>query len=158
MAVDDRISFFGVGIQTLEPRFEVISIQTLEPRFEGISIVTNNYTFGTFLVTDTDNNPIEGAVVSITSTQTNPSNFIGDLSGTTNKEGSFTISGSSTTGTTLRISKEGFNTYTGPLNQSNFEEGQTITLSQPTPVKKIWTTNKGNIMFNPNDTVLIEIS
>ena len=77
MAVDDRISFFGVGIQTLEPRFEVISIQTLEPRFEGISIVTNNYAFGTFLVTDTDNNPIEGALVSITSTQTNPSNFIG---------------------------------------------------------------------------------
>ena len=146
MAVDDRISFFGVGIQTLEPRFE------------GISIVTNNYAFGTFLFTDTDNNPIEGALVSITSTQTIPSNFIGDLSGTTNSEGIFNISGSSTTGTTIRISKEGFNTYTGPLNQSNFEEGQTITLSQPTPVKKIWNTNKGNIMFNPNNTVLIEIS
>ena len=158
MAVDDRISFFGVGIQTLEPRFEGISIQTLEPRFTGISIVTNNYTFGTLLVADTNNNPIEGALVSITSTQTNPVNFIGDLSGTTNSEGIFNISGSSTTGTTIRISKEGFNTYTGPLNQSDFDGGQTITLSQPSPVKKIWNTNKGNIMFNPNNTVLIEIS
>ena len=46
-------------------------------------------------------------------------------------------------------------------NQHHLATSSFVTTSEVTvPVagKKIWNTNKGNIMFNPNDTILIEIS
>ena len=48
-----------------------------------------------------------------------------------------------------------------PQNRHHLTTGSYATsdvVTVPVPSKKIWTTNKGNIMFNPNDTVLIEIS
>ena len=42
------------------------------------------------------------------------------------------------------------------LTTSSFVASTSVTV--PVAGKKIWNTNKGNIMFNPNDTILIEIS
>ena len=144
MAVDDRISFYG------------IAIQSSTPRLNGIAILTNNFFNGDILVTDPTSIPISNATVTIESTQTNPAYYIGNISGSTDTNGIFIATGSSTTGTTLTIEADGYNTYIGPLIANDYDNGMTVVLSQGG--KKIWNTNKGNIMFNPNDTILIEIS
>ena len=156
MAVDDRITFYGVSILASTPRLLGLSILSEQPTFKGISILTNNYFSGDILITDPSGNTISGATIDITSTQTHPNNYGGDISGITNSEGIFSATGSSTTGTTVTIEADGYTTYTGPLNSNQFNDGATIVLFEGG--KKIWNTNKGNIMFNPNDTILIEIS
>ena len=112
-------------------------------------------------VTDQSGTAIAGASVSIVSTQTHPSNYIGDLSGTTDAEGIFIATGSSTTGTTLTVEADGYNTYIGSLpstDLSGYNSSYQITLSEAGgSSKKIYTTNKGNILINPNDTILIEL-
>ena len=65
--------------------------------------------------------------------------------------------GSSTTGTTLKISKTGYTTYEGPLNASLYESSIYSIETSGGSSKKIYTTNKGNILINPNDTILIEL-
>ena len=147
MAVDDRILFYGAAIMSDTPRFY------------GASIVTNNYMNGDILVVDGETSePIIGATITITSTQTNPIHYVGDLTGTTNSDGIFTATGSSTTGTTLTIEADGFTTYTGPLTSTDYDFGLTMPLFKGGGAsKKIYTTNKGNILINPNDTVLIEL-
>tara|TARA_B100000035_G_C21014070_1_gene560969 strand:+ start:991 stop:1470 length:480 start_codon:yes stop_codon:yes gene_type:complete len=159
MAVDDRILFYGAAIQSDTPRFYGASIVADTPRFYGASIVTNNYMNGDILVIDGETSePINGATITITSTQTNPIHYVGNLSGTTNSDGIFTATGSSTTGTTLTIEANGFTTYTGPLTSTDYDFGLTIPLFKGGGTsKKIYTTNKGNILINPNDTVLIEL-
>ena len=147
MAVDDRILFYGAAIMSDTPRFFGAAI---------MSIVSNNYFNGDIQVIDAESAPIAGATVTIISTQTNPAYYIGDISGSTDSNGIFSATGSSTTGTTLTIEADGYTTYTGPLVSTEYDYGMTVVLSQGG--KKIWNTNKGNIMFNPDDTILIEIS
>ena len=71
--------------------------------------------------------------------------------------------GSSTTGTTVTVTATGYTTYVGPLqgiDTSGFNDTQTIVLTAASTAaasKKIYTTNKGNILINPNDTILIEL-
>ena len=111
MAVDDRILFYGAAIMSDTPRFYGASIVADAPRFYGATIVTNNYMNGDILVVDGETSePIIGATITITSTQTNPIHYVGDLTGTTNSDGIFTATGSSTTGTTLTIEADGFTT------------------------------------------------
>jgi len=158
MAVDDRILFYGAAIMSDTPRFYGASIVADAPRFYGATIVTNNYMNGDILAIDGETaQPIVGATVTITSTQTNPSHYVGDLTGTTNSDGIFTATGSSTTGTTLTIEADGFTTYVGPLTSTDYDFGLTIPLFKGGASKKIYTTNKGSILINPNDTVLIEL-
>lgn len=158
MAVDDRISFYGIAIQSSTPRLNGIAIQSSTPRLNGIAILTNNFFNGDILVTDSTSTPISNATVTIESTQTNPAYYIGNISGSTDTNGIFIATGSSTTGTTLTIEADGYNTYTGPLMANDYDNGMTVVLSQGGgSSKKIYTTNKGNILINPNDTVLIEL-
>lgn len=159
MAVDDRILFYGAAILSDTPRFYGASIIADTPRFYGASIVTNNYMNGDILVIDGETSePIVEATITIISTQTNPIHYVGNLTGTTNSNGIFTATGSSTTGTTLTIEADGFTTYTGPLTSTDYDFGLTIPLFKGGGAsKKIYTTNKGNILINPNDTVLIEL-
>jgi hypothetical protein len=158
MAVDDRISFYGVAIQSSTPRFNGIAIQSSTPRLNGISILSNNFFNGEILVIDSTDNPINNATVTIESTQTNPAYYIGNISGSTDIDGIFIATGSSTTGTTLTVEVDGYNTYTGPLASNGYDNGMSVVLSQGGgSSKKIYTTNKGNILINPNDTILIEL-
>lgn len=159
MAVDDRISFYGIAIQSSTPRLNGIAIQSSTPRLNGVSILADNFFNGNILVTDSTSNPISNATVTIESTQTNPAYYIGDISGSTDADGIFIATGSSTTGTTLTVEADGYNTYTGPLISNDYDNGMTVVLSQGGggSSKKIYTTNKGNILINPNDTILIEI-
>jgi hypothetical protein len=149
MATYDGLQFFG------------IDIETDQTKFHGITINANNFFNSKIQVTDQSGTAIAGASVSIVSTQTHPSNYIGDLSGTTDAEGIFIATGSSTTGTTLTITADGYNTYVGNLpstDLSGYNSSYQITLSETGgSSKKIYTTNKGNILINPNDTVLIEL-
>ena len=161
MAVDDRISFYGISILADTPRLYGVSIKNDETRLQGISILASNFFGGNIQVVDSSGNAIEGATITITSTQTNPSNYIGDLSGTTDINGMFAASGSSTTGTTVNIEKTGYFSYSGPLTATDYGVGTTIVLAEASSggaSKKIYTTNKGNIMINPNDTILIEVN
>ena len=161
MAVDDRILFYGAAIMSDTPRFLGAAIMSDTPRFLGASILSNNYFNGEIQVVDAENAPIVGATITIISTQTNPNYYIGNISGSTNSNGIFAATGSSTTGTTLTIEADGYTTYTGPLVSTDYDSGVTIPLFEGGggggSSKKIYTTNKGNILINPNDTVLIEI-
>ena len=149
MATYDELQFFGIGVQAANTRLY------------GINIDANNFFNSKIQVTDQLGTAIAGASVSIVSTQTHPSNYIGDLSGTTDAEGIFIATGSSTTGTTLTVEADGYNTYIGSLpstDLSGYNSSYQITLSEAGgSSKKIYTTNKGNILINPNDTILIEL-
>ena len=160
MPVDDRITFYGISILADSPRLHGVSIANDETRLQGISIMSNNFFGGNIQVTDYSGNPISGADITITSTQTNALNYVGNLSGTTDSNGSFAASGSSTTGTTVKIGKTGFTSYTGSLTATDYEVGTTIALAPESSggsSKKVYITNKGNTLINPNDTILIEL-
>ncbi len=129
MAVDDRISFYGIAIQSSTPRLKGIAKQSPTPTLNGIAILSNNFFNGDILVTDSTNTTISNATVTIQSTQTNPAYYIGDISGSTNTDGIFTATGSSTTGTTLPVEADGYNTYTGPLISNIYGTGITVVLS-----------------------------
>ena len=109
-----------------------------------------------------DDEAISGATVEIVSTQTHVNNYAGDITATTDAAGIIEATGSSTTGTTVTVTATDYTTHTGPLQSmdtSGYNDTQTIVLTKPAGAasKKIYTTNKGNILINPNDTILIEI-
>jgi len=146
MAVENRIQFYGISIESNEA----------SPRFYGISIDTNNFFNGKLIVVDENGANISGATVTITSTQTNPKNYAGDLILTTDSNGMCEPTGSSTTGTTLKIEKTGYTTYEGSMNASLYENIMYSIASDPS--KRMYVTNRGNIVLNPNNTTLIEIN
>ena len=170
MPVDDRIKFFGIGIESVHERrvtFYGTSISFpshtdigRQPPFYGLAIDADVAFNATFKVVDTTNNqPISNAAVTVTSTQTPPNNYVGNLSGFTDANGFFAATGS-VMASEITISKEGFQTYTGPP-LTTMRTGTLLFPLSPAAAggssKKIYTTNKGNVLINPNDTVLIEL-
>jgi hypothetical protein len=168
MAVDDRISFYGIGITSPTPQTSLYGIgieQGFEEKiisFFGIGITADNVFNANVKVLDgTTNLPVVGATVTTTTTQTVPGNYIGNLSVTSDSDGIANLKGSTTTGTLIGIEKTGYQTYssdvpinmkTGNINIAIFPEGG------GGASKKIYTTNKGNVLINPNDTILIELN
>tara|TARA_B100000900_G_scaffold226040_1_gene191864 strand:+ start:381 stop:875 length:495 start_codon:yes stop_codon:yes gene_type:complete len=163
MSVYNEYQLFGIGIQAANTRFQGLGIETANTRFQGLTIDAGNFFNSNILVTDKDATPIQGATVQIVSTQTHPNNYEGDITGTTNTDGIIPATGSSTTGTTVTVTKENFQTAVVGLSGLNLltPMTQTIVLYPPTGSgnvsKKVYTTNKGNILINPNDTILIEL-
>ena len=163
MSVYNGYQLFGVGIQTANTRFQSLGIETGNTRFQSLTIDAGNFFNSSILVTDKDATPIQGATVQVVSTQTHPANYEGDITGTTNADGIIQATGSSTTGTTVTVTKENFQpAITGLSGLDLFNKmGQTIVLYPPTgsgsTSKKVYITNKGNTLINPNDTILIEL-
>lgn len=151
MATYDGLQFYG------------LDIETDLTKFHGIVINANNFFNEKIRIVDQSGDAISGATVTITSTQTNPSNYIGDITATSDSEGFIEATGSSTTGTTITVEADDYSTYNGSLPSSGLNgNGSSLSISL-TPAssggssKKIYTTNKGNILINPNDTILIEL-
>ena len=160
MPVDDRISLYGIAITNDNIRLHGIAIRNDNTRLHGFTLIVKNFAYGKIYVTDANGNAIAGASVSAVSTQTNANNYDGDVSGTTDSTGLFSMNGMPTTGTTLTIEADGFSTFIGPLNASGVDDVLAIQLNVPSggsTSKKIYTTNKGNVLINPNDTILIEL-
>ena len=163
MAIYNDLQFHGIGIAQGNTNLQGVTLTTDNTSFQGITINAGNFFNESILVTDTSGTPIQGATVNIVSTQTHPNNYEGDITGTTNSEGLIQATGSSTTGTTVTVSAPGYQTIEVPLNglDYTFNSFQTIVLLEESTggsSKKIYTTNKGNIMINPNDTILIEVN
>ena len=161
MAVYDGLQMFGIGIENANTRLEGITIETGETRFQGITIDAHNFYNSKILVTDSADKAIEGATVEIVSTQTHVNNYIGDITATTDSNGIMEATGSSTTGTTVTVTATGYTTHVGPLqgiDLSGYNDTQVIVMSPAGGGKKLYVTNKGNIMINPNNTTLIEIN
>lgn len=162
MSVYNGYQLFGIGIQTANTRFQSLGIETANTRFQSLTIDAGNFFNSNILVTDKNGTPIQGATVQIVSTQTHPANYEGNITATTNADGIIQATGSSTTGTTVTVTKENFQTTTVGLSGLDLfnKMAQTIVLFEESTSgssKKIYTTNKGNIMINPNDTILIEV-
>ena len=153
----NSLQIYGISIGAGNTRATSISITSGESRVFGILLQANNYFQGDIIVIDSDNAYISGASVSIVST-TSP---LTNLSGTTNSDGIYTVTGIPVVNTTLTIEATGYNTHTGPLQvNTSGDPSMTIILSTVSAAasKKIYVTNKGNVMLNPNDTTLIELS
>ena len=163
MAVYNGLQMFGIGIENANTRFQGLTIETAETRFQGITIDAHNFYNSKILVSDQDGEAISGATVEIVSTQTHVNNYAGDITATTDSNGIIEATGSSTTGTTVTVTATDYTTHTGPLqglDLSGYNDTQTIVLSAASSggsSKKIYTTNKGNVLINPNDTILIEL-
>ena len=97
MAIDTRISFYGIGIEAPDVPIEFYGIGIEAPdrqtKLYGIGIEAANVFNANIQVVDIDQNAIEGATVSVVSTQSPPGNYIGDLSGLTDSEGLFNALG-----------------------------------------------------------------
>ena len=164
MAIDTRISFYGIGIEAPDVpiKFYGIGIEAPDRQadFYGIGIEADNVFNANIQVVDIDQNAIEGATVSVVSTQSPPGNYIGDLSGLTDSGGLFSATGSTTVGTTVEVSKTDRATIKFTVPQ--FLGGSAVyclpEAGGAAASKKIYTTNKGNILINPNDTILIELN
>ena len=148
----DSLQIYGISIEQVATRANGISITSVESRVFGISLEANNYFQGDIIVINSDNAYISGASVSIVST-TSP---LTNLSGTTNSDGIYTVKGIPVVNTTLTIEATGYNTYTGPLQVNTSGDPPMIIILSAS--KKLYVTNKGNIMINPNNTTLIEIN
>ena len=156
----DSLQVYGIAISNEATRLQGVNIFAGESRLQGITIHSNNFFNDDILVQDKNGDAISGATVNIVSTQTHPSNYIGDISGTTDSNGIFSATGSSTTGTTIIVTKSGFTSYTGSLPTSLGQDGLLPILLFPESggsSKKVYITNKGNTLINPNDTILIEL-
>ena len=156
----DSLQVYGIAISNEATRLQGVTIFGGESRLQGVTIHANNFFNEDILVQDKNGDAISGATVNIISTQTHPSNYIGDISGTTDAGGIFSATGSSTTGTTLMIAKDGFTSYTGSLPTSLGQDGVlpiSLFPAEGGSSKKVYTTNKGNVLINPNDTILIEL-
>jgi hypothetical protein len=154
----DSLQVYGIGITTANARLNNLVIQTGNTRMQGIVIDAQNQFNGVITVTDQSGNALSGATVNIVSTQTHADNYVGNLSGTTDSQGAFIASGSSTTGTTVTVSKSGYHTYIGPLTSTTLDSppGMGISLKEQV-IQRVKVTNRGNIMINPNDGILIEL-
>tara|TARA_R110000744_G_scaffold311933_1_gene419345 strand:- start:103 stop:519 length:417 start_codon:yes stop_codon:yes gene_type:complete len=131
-----------------------IKIETHELYFKSLSIQADFVFSGRLLVSNKEGQPISGATVNYTA-NIPLIGYCGPITGLTDSNGEIVINGATTINNTLTIEADGYSIFEGVLN-AGFGTPQTYTLSQGS--KKIWNTNKGNIMFNPNDTILIEIS
>jgi len=130
-----------------------ITIQQEELHLKSLTVYTDSVFTGKLLVSNKDGQAISGALVTYTA-NIPLVGYCGPITGTTDSNGELAINGATTVNNTLTIEANGYNKFEGVLNAA-FGTPQTYTLSQP---KKIYTTNKGNILINPNDTLLIEIS
>ncbi len=165
MALDERINFYGIAIQERYNSGIELYGMTIQNAYQnglelyGITIDALNVFNGTLVVQDNDFNPITGATITLTNTQTLPGTSAGNISGTTDSEGSISLTGSSTVGTSVTLEKDGFNATTISL-PGMLVGGTTATMTSGgggSTSKKIYTTNKGNVLINPNDTILIEL-
>ena len=161
MAVDERINLYGIAIQEqYNGGLELYGIGIENPyqhglELYGMAIDAMNVFNGIFTVVDNNFNPIPGVTVTLSSSQTLPGNFTGNIDGITDNNGGIIITGSSTVGTVVTLEKEGFNTTKTGL-QGSLSGDMSMTMTSITS-KKVFSTNKGNIMINPNDTILIEL-
>lgn len=151
----DSLQIYGIVLTANESRIYGINLTTAETRMQNITINADNYYQGDIIVTDQENNAISGATISISSTFTP----ILNISGLTDSNGIFTIQPTSILNTTLTVEADGFSSYVGPLQSRIRGDSFTLTLSPLSggSSKKIYTTNKGNVLINPNDTILIEL-
>ena len=145
----DSLQVYGLGIEADEQRIFGLGIETAESRILGLHIDANNFFQGNILVSDTSGAAIVGASISITGNGTN-------LSGTTNSDGIYNVTGIEIINTNLSIQASGFHAYQGPMPTSLSDEGITIALKQ-LEIQRVKVTNRGNIMINPNDGILIEL-
>ena len=150
------LQVYGIGIQAVHARLNSIGIEAVHTRLNSIAIQADNQFNGSIQVFDSSNNAISGATVEITSTQTPVGISSLPLSGTTDSDGLFNADKSSTVGTTLTVSKSGFHSYTGPLTGNHLSSNPMIIVLKP--MKKVYVTNRGNIVINPNDSTLFELS
>ena len=102
MAIDTRVSFYGIGIDHRDPSplFFGISIDHRDPSplFYGIGIETDLFFNGTVQAVTFNQVPIANASVTAS---------VGDIKGLTNAEGKFPLTGSTTVGNFITIEKEG---------------------------------------------------
>ena len=161
MAVDERINFYGIAIKELyNGGLELYGIG-IENQYlhglelYGIAIDALNVFNGELVVTDNSFEPISGATVNLTSTQTSPGTSAGNISGTTDSGGTVSLTGSSTVGTSVTITHSDHHTVVASL-PGMLVGG--ISVSMPTKeIQRVKVTNRGNILINPNDTILIEL-
>ena len=156
MAIYNDLQFHGIGIAQGNTNLQGITLTTGNTSFQGITINAGNFFNESIIVNDIEGNTIQGATVEIVSTQTHPNNYEGNITGITNSEGLIQATGSSTTGTTVTVSATGYQTAKVSLNglDYTFNSSQIIVLAEEStggssPLKKIYTTNKGNILINP---------
>ena len=145
----DSLQIYGIAITANETRISGINLLSGESRMQGIILNGVNFFQGNILVSDTSGAAIVGASISITGNNTN-------LSGTTNSEGIFNVQGIEVINTNLSIQASGFHAYQGPMPTSLNDQGITISL-KPQVIQRVKVTNRGNIMINPNDGILIEL-
>lgn len=131
-----------------------ITIHQGELRFKTLTIHANTAFNGKILVSDTQGQPISGATVTY-SANIPLVGYSGSLSATTDSNGEVTVTGATTVNNTFTIEASGYNTYSGALNPS-FGNPHTFVLTNPSS-KKVYVTNKGNTLINPNNTILIEL-
>ena len=161
MTVDERINFYGIAIQ--EPYnngLELYGIGIENPyqhglELYGMAIDALNVFNGDLVVTNNSFEPISGATVNLTTTQTSPGTSAGNISGTTDSGGTISLTGSSTIGTSVTITHSDHHSVTTSL--PGMLVGGT-SVSMPTKeIQRVKVTNRGNILINPNDTILIEL-
>ena len=155
MAIDTRVSFYGIGIdhRDISPSFYGIGIdhRDISPSFYGIGIQADLFFNGTVQAITFNQVPIANA--SVTSSA-------GDIKGLTDAAGKFSLTGSTTVGNLITIQKEGKASIKFP--PPVLADGTLVYClpeggSGGSTSKKLYTTNKGNILINPNDTILIEL-
>ena len=155
MAIDTRVSFYGIGIDHRDPSpsFYGIGIdhRDISPSFYGIGIEADLFFNGTVQAITFNQVPIANA--SVTSS-------VGDIKGLTDAAGKFPLTGSTTVGNLITIEKEGKASIKFP--PPVLADGTMVYClpeggSGGSTSKKLYTTNKGNILINPNDTILIEL-
>jgi len=133
-----------------------ITIQQEELHLKSLTVYADSVFTGKLLVSNKEGQAISGA--SVTYTANIPLvGYCGPITGSTDSNGELAINGATTVNNTLTIEADGYNTFEGVLN-AGFGTPQTYTLNQGGgSSKKIYTTNKGNILINPNNTILIEL-
>ena len=164
MAIDTRISLYGLGIEHVPLKDQIklygLGIEHTPKQIDlyGLGIEANTTFNGKVQAIGFDQNPIQGATVTLT-TEGPPGNQVGNLTGLTDVDGLFDCSGSSTVNTTITVEKEGKASIKfSPIHL--FGGNYIACLPDASEVgasKKLYTTNKGNILINPNDTILIEL-
>ena len=164
MAIDTRISLYGIGIEHVPLKDQIklygVGIEHTTPKqvdLYGLAIEANTTFNAKVQIKGFDQNPIQGATVTLTTT--GPlGNQVGNLTGLTDADGLFNCSGSSTVNSTITVEKEGkasikfflIHLFGGIFGTCLPDAGGGAS-------KKIYTTNKGNVLINPNDTILIEL-
>jgi len=131
-----------------------ITIHRGELQFKTLTIHADTAFNGKILVSNTQGQAIPGATITY-SANIPLVGYSGSLTATTDSNGETTITGATTVNNTFTIEASGYNTYSGTLNPS-FGDSHTFVLTNPSS-KKLYVTNKGNTLINPNDTILIEL-